>query len=339
MLTLLAPHRLLRSLALAMLGTWSLLPTSAATFSGNARLEVPDNTGGLSWNVAGQGLTVSCWLRVSIPTDATIAESMTVLANNRSGTEADPHAYLIRLNTAGQLEFSSKAGASAAFVRTLIAQPYLDRWYHISVTRDMSGNFVGYVDGRKVFEGNAPIETSLNGLSIGGWNASASQGRCFRGDIQEVAILQQVLTPVQIRAFMFADLPVTNLSATLKGYFRLAYSSGPDNWYRNSALSPPTGATNGVPFGSIVFEPLDIAGEQSAFDARRNGGLDSIIPLSGAFTWEQVALARPTPGIAFDLRFSYCSANASPSVKLGESLSPKWQFSERRVRGGAREVR
>jgi hypothetical protein len=39
--------------------------------------------------------------------------------------------------------------------------------------------------------------------------------------------------------------------------------------------------------------------------------------LSGAFAWEQVALARPIPGIALDFRFGYSGANASPGAKIG----------------------
>ena len=34
---------------------------------------------------------------------------------------------------------------------------------------------------------------------------------------------------------MFADLPVTNLAATLKGYFKLAAASDINLWYRNFA--------------------------------------------------------------------------------------------------------
>lgn len=53
------------------------------------------------------------------------------------------------------------------------------------------------------------------------------------------------------------------------------------------------------------------AGEQSTFDSRKNGGREALTPLSGAFSWNQTALARPTPGVAMDLRFGYSSANTT----------------------------
>jgi len=43
--------------------------------------------------------------------------------------------------------------------------------------------------------------------------------------------------------------------------------------------------------------------------------------LSGAFAWEQTALSRPTPGIAFEFRFGYSSANVSAGT-IGGTWTP-----------------
>ena len=41
--------------------------------------------------------------------------------------------------------------------------------------------------------------------------------------------------------------------------------------------------------------------------------------MSGAFSWSQTAFARPTPGVAFELRCGYSSANAFGGFKLGNA--------------------
>ena len=58
--------------------------------------------------------------------------------------------------------------------------------------------------------------------------------------------------------------------------------------------------------------------QQSLFDSRKNRGENAITPLSGSFSWEQTALSRPTPGIAFDFRFGYQSGNAFSTNRLEE---------------------
>ncbi len=318
----------------------------AATFNGNARIEVADTSGGLSWN--GSGLTVACWFKISIPSGTNLAENMTVLVNRKSGNDASAYAYLIQFNVSnGNVEFVTSTGTP--FTYTLIERPYLERWYHVAITRDSGGNFVGYADGRVVFTANNAVGTSTDGVSIGGWNASGSQGRFFFGDIQEIAIHQAVLSAPQVRAFMFTDLPVTNLAATLRGYFKLAYSTNATNFYRNFALNPPAGATEGQPSGPVQFEEVDLGGEQSLFDSRKNGGAQALVALSGSFAWQQTALARPTPGVAFDWRIGYSSANTASGVKLGEfdpfdspDLGRGWRHTfEARIlpEGGLSEVR
>jgi hypothetical protein len=67
----------------------------------------------------------------------------------------------------------------------------------------------------------------------------------------------------------------------------------------------------------VEFEETNQAGEQSYFDAQKNGTQDFLVPLSGAFSINQPIFSRPTPGITFDLRFSYSSANSFGGFKLG----------------------
>ncbi len=302
----------------------ALLPSllSAAVFSGNARVEAADPSGALSWTNTANALTVSCWFKLSVPSDKTLSENMTILVNRRTGNESSLFAYLIRYNFSnGNVEFLSR-GTSGLFTDTLISAPYLERWYHVAVIR--SGDvFTGYVDGRKAFEQTLAIGNSGNsdGVSVGGWGTMGS-GTYLYGEVQEVAVYQTALDVSSVIDNMFRDQPSDLLS--LKGYYKLGYSENTSDGLRNFAPAPPTNTTPAVVSGSgqVTFEEANQAGEQSAFDSRKNGGADALAPLSGSFSWGDVLLARPVPGIAFDLRMSYSSANAFNGSGLGGTDTP-----------------
>lgn len=305
------------------------LSAPAVIFPGNARLEVPDSSGGLSWNPSANALTIQCWFKISIPSGTNLTENMTILADRRTGTQANPHAYLIQYNLqTGNVEFSARG--SGAFTNALIARPYLDRWYHVAVVRQ-GENFTGYVDGREVFNVPSPQAVgnaaNTDGISIGGW----AGGRFFYGEVQEVSIRQEFLDRNFINEFMFSDQPTNNTN--LKGYFKLGYSTNLTDRLRNFAPTPlPSGTEIATATGTVEFEEASQSGEQSKFDSLRNGGRDALTPLSGAFSWRQTALARPTPGIAIDFQFGYSSANAFGGFKLGNAdpyaagaLGPGWR--------------
>src|SRR5207244_11855400 len=99
-------------------------------FPRNARIEINDNSGGLSWDNTINGLTVSCWFKLSIPSGQSISEDMVILVNRRGGTESDPLASLIKfsINT-GSIEFHTHGSGPGAhtYSNTLIPVPYLDR--------------------------------------------------------------------------------------------------------------------------------------------------------------------------------------------------------------------
>lgn len=286
-----------------------LIPHSAraAAFSGNARIEIGD---GLGWDPSKAALTVSCWFKLAIPTGTNLTENMTILVNRRSGDEGNPHAYQIRFNIyTGNIEFTTR-GMSGAYTNTLIERPYLERWYHVAVVRS-ADTFTGYLDGRPVFTAAAAIgsSTSSDGASIGGWGS----GKFLYGEVQEFAVHDSALSQEFIVQNMFANQPAI---PELKGYYKFGYSTNAADNLRNFAPAGP-GPGGVVGSGKVEFEESNQGGEQSAFDSRRNGGRDSLAPLSGAFSWEQTVFARPTPGIAFDLRVGYSSANAFGGFKLG----------------------
>lgn len=298
---------------------------SAATFSGNARLEVADSTGGLSWNPTANALTVECWFKISIPSGTNLTENMTILVNRRGGSQSDPHGYLIYFNIfTGDVEFSTRG--SGTYTNTLISRPYLDRWYHVAVVRQ-GEVFTAYADGRQVFSGSGSVGNAptTDGLSIGGWGS----GKYLFGEVQEVTIYQRALDKSEIVDNLFAD---QSTQPNLMGYFKLAASTSAADRLKNFAPAPPSGTATLSTNGPVTFDETDAAGEQSTYDARRNGGRDALVPLSGAFAWEQTALARPTPGITFDFRFGYSSANSFGGYKLGSAdpfssgpLGPGWR--------------
>ncbi len=240
---------------------------------------------------------------------------MTILVNQSSLADKSPYPFLIRFNASnGNLEFVSK-GTADTFVGTLVERPYLDRWYHAAVVKQ-NDSFGGYLDGRQVFTGTKAIGSAVgSGLSIGGWGS----GRYLSGEVQEVAIYQEAVSPSFIRRFMFVDQPADSVT-TLRAYFKLGYSTNSAATLTNSAASPPSGTTqltaNGS--GNVVFEETDQSGEQSVFDSHKNRGENALAPLSGSFSWEQTVLSRPTPGIALDFRLGYQSGTAFSGTKLGD---------------------
>lgn len=298
----------------------------AASFTNSASVTVSDPSGDLSWKPANRALTVSCWFKLTVPSDRVLSENMTILVNRQDGSENDQHSYLVQFNIqTGDIEFSAR-GDSGGFSSTLIERPYLERWYHVAIVRS-GDEFAGYVDGRPLAVRAQGIgdSSSGQGLSVGGWGS----GRYLFGEVQEVAVYQSALSQDFIVGNMFRDQPT---DPRLTGYFKLAYSTNSTDNLRNFATGSSVPAATKV--GSVEFEETDKAGEQSAFDARKNGGRDAVAPLSGAFSWQQVAFSRPTPGIAFDLRMGYASGNSFGGFKLGGSdpyaagaLGPGWRHS------------
>ena len=290
-------------------------PCRGANFPGNARLEATDTTGDLSWKTGTNALTVSCWFKISVPSNVVINDNMTVLVNNRTGSESSVYSYLVQFNAStGNVEFAARG--TATYTRTLIERPYLDRWYHVAVVR--SGNaYTGYLDGRQVFSDTQDIgnSSSTDGLSIGGWG----NAKYLYGEVQEVAIYQSPpLGQEVINSLMFIDQTPTDYP-NLRGYYKLAYSTVPADNLKNFATTPAAGTNPVVKqgTGSLVFEEANTGGEQSVFDSRKNSGKDALTPLSGSYTWQQTALTRSTQGVPFEFRFGYSSGNAFNSQTLG----------------------
>lgn len=307
--------------------------TTAATFTNNASIQVASDPSQSLTSTSGV-FTVSCWFKLSIPSSASLANNLTILMDRADGNEAANHCYHVRFNISnGDIEFVTK-GASATFTKTLIQDPYPDRWYHLAIIRNIS-TFSFYVDGRPVIttsESGSPVVGNATGagMSIGGIGGTS---RLFYGDVIEVAFYQAALSQSLIQDRMFKD---QSSFANIKGYYKFGYSTSSTNFYRNVVPVPAAGTDPAVKVGSgnIDFEETDQAGEQSIFDSRKNKGDDAIAPLSGAFSWSHAALARPVPGISFDFEFGYGSATPTSAPTDGtpdpydrRTLGPGWRHS------------
>ncbi len=302
-----------------MTATILALPSSikAGIFPGNALASAGDSSGDLSYNPlartpAPNALTVSCWFKISVPSGTNITQNMTILVNRRTGDESSPFAYLVQFNaTTGNVEFSARG--TSTFTGTLVQRPYLDRWYHVAVARSGS-NFTGYLDGRQVFSVAQDVGSSANtdGISIGGWNGS----RFLYGEVQEAAIYQAALSQELIGSLMFVDQQPATLPA-LRGYYKLAYSTTASDNLKNFATTPAAGTDPLTQSGTITFEEANTGGEQSLFDSKKNGGQNALTPLSGAYSWQQTTISRPTAGVPFEFRIGYSSGSAFNSQTLG----------------------
>lgn len=247
------------------------------------------------------------------------------------GNESANFSYLLRYSIASNtIEFVTQ-GSSGRYVKALIQNPYLERWYHVAVSRSGS-SFNSYVDGRPVLPSdNASVGTTTgSGVAVGGINGSSKQ---FYGDIIEAAIYSSALSQSIIQQRMFQD---QRAFSNLKGYYKFGYSTNSADFYHNFASPPPAGTDPATPLGSgsITFYQVDQAGEQSIFDATKNHGENAATPLSAAFAWQQTAFARPVPGVAFDFEYGYSSALPTQAPTDGTTdpydqrvLGPGWRNS------------
>ena len=308
--------------SLLLLSAFCLLlpsfPSRAGLFSGNASVGITDTTGGLSWISSTNLLTVQCWFKLSIPSGVTPTANMTILVNRTSSGDTNtPHAYNLWWDyRANNIQFSTRSSSSNAWQGILIPRPYLDRWYHVAVVRN-GVTLTAFVDGQVVTTGTVTGDTrSTNGVSIGGWG----NANYLYGEVQEVSIYDADLSTA-ISALMFVDQKTNVLS--LRGYYKLGYSTNAADYYRNFAMAKPAGTDPAAPAGpgQILFEETDQKGEQSSFDATVDGGKNAIVPLSGAFAWRHSAFSRPAPGVPFDFSIAY-----SPGA-TGGALGPGWSHS------------
>ena len=209
---------------LLILFVYALLASklSAATFNATASVSATDTIHALSADPANNNvLTVSCWFRIVVPTGVSVTEDMTILMDRTDRNVNSNHSYHLRFNASnGNVEFVTR-GSLDAYTNTLIHHPFLDRWYHVAVTR--SGNsFSSYVDGRALNSDVAAIGSAVgSGLSIGGINGTS---RVFRGDVIEVAVYRSLVDPETIRQRRFLD---QRTFQDLVGYYKLGYSTNP----------------------------------------------------------------------------------------------------------------
>lgn len=275
------------------------------------RVEIADTTGGLSWVPANNALTVSCWFKLSVPSNVSLTQNMLIAVDRRTGSETDPHAYLIQWNiNTGRVEFSARGTNGALAPQVLVDHPLLERWYHVAVVRSGS-QFTGYLDGRQAFQINQDIGNAGNtdGISLGGW----SNSRRFRGEILEFCVWQEAVDPSLLSQLMFLDI-TSSAFPTLVGYYKL----GATNSLANVALNPPVGTNPAAAIGPVTFPSANVSGEQSTFDAYKNGGRDAVASLGGGFSWQQLAFARPTVGIPFEFRIGYSSSHVNNQSSFGQ---------------------
>jgi len=251
-----------------------------------------------------------CWVKLSFPSNITLTNTdrMVVLVNRQTGNATNsPYAYLIQFNAStGNLEFQTRGTSATSSALTLVARPFLDRWYHVAIVR--AGNVIqAYVDGEPVaptVDASSLGNTSTtDGVSIGGWTGY----RDLLGEVEELRIFQTALDQPTIQEIMFEDLNPPDWSS-LTGYYKFNAATSQSDSLKNYSQNPSADASSAAISGSgVTFPQVDEAGEQSVFDAQRNGGRNAIAPLSGAFIWQRPLISRPTKGLTFDFSIGYSS--------------------------------
>ncbi len=297
-------------LTAAILGA-GVLSGRGVTFTNNACLMVTNDPAKSLTSTSGV-FTVACWFRLTVPSSLPVTEDMTLFMDRADGDESANYSFLLRVNTtSGALEFLSK-GTSSSASKQLLDSLFVGRWYHLAVTKTSGGVLTGYIDGKQVFQAGVTLgDTTGSGFAIGGFNGTS---KLFYGDIIEVSLYDVDLQYQDIRDMMFSDQRLSPFPDSLRAYYKLGYSTNAADNLANFVTPTPVGTSPiaKVGSGNVAFDPVDQTGEQSLFDSHVNGGQNAIAPLSGLFSWQQAALSRPVPGIAFDFRYVYSGALPGP---------------------------
>ena len=144
-----------------------------ATFTNNASIQISDPTSSLT-STSG-AFTVSCWFRISIPSSLTLSDNMDILMDRTDGNESASFSYLLRYNiTNNAIEFVTQ-GSSGIYSKVLVQNPYIERWYHVAVTRTSSGGFgffTAYVDGRALAPFNQLANVGDTEMDPKNWTSS-----------------------------------------------------------------------------------------------------------------------------------------------------------------------
>lgn len=187
------------------------------------------------------------------------------------------------------MEFTAR-GTSALPAQTLIYRPYLDRWYHVAITRYV-GEFIGYLDGRVAFSTMVDIGSAFNtsGVFIG---AAPDDSAGLDGDVQEVAPYESGLPQEAIAQYTFADQPVAEPS--LRGYYKLG--AIPNQDLKNHAASPSSATNSATKFGSVTLRRRIARASSPFLIPEKSGGRDAVASLSGGFSWDHTILAATDHG-------------------------------------------
>jgi len=177
-------------------GSW----VADGAFGGALRLAAGDHVTVAGFPQATAGWTVSVWTRA---TAADLAESATNdFAPIISAETQFAGGWQINLDNRGMgqrfLAAYWAGGAASEYVRVFCSCVEPDRWIHLTAVWDGERAMVSlYRDAQKVGEAHmpSPISNSDTTLYLGAWN---QPGRFFVGDLDDFAIWQRALQPVEI---------------------------------------------------------------------------------------------------------------------------------------------
>lgn len=177
----------------------------------------------LGRNVIGQTLTWSAWVYVS-----SLSADRAILGGSNGGPE-------FRIDKSGNLQFLDQ---NTAVIATSVGMVPVNKWTHVVLTYDSSGNYRFYIDGSAAGSGtNLHSYTTTSPLDIG-TSYSSVPVDWFKGSIQEVRIYNRVLTATEVARLYNAGKTVVGSSPTnlvtngLTAYW--TFDGADTNWTANT---------------------------------------------------------------------------------------------------------
>lgn len=218
-------------------------------FGGNRYVNIPNSSGLNPTNA----ITLEAWIKAD--SWKTLSWQGSIIS--KDGWAAGEQGYVLRCGANGTLSFNLGRGPNWEELTSTSGQMQTNKWYHVAATWNGSVQRL-YINGIEVASRNfsGTINNGSYALRIGAMTYSPGGIRDFDGQIDEVRIWNQAITPSNLRSWMCQRLTSSHpQDSALIAYYTFDESTGTTatdgsgNNFNGSLVGSPTRMTSGAPIG------------------------------------------------------------------------------------------
>ncbi len=239
------------------------LSSYSLSFDGsNDYIKIPST--GLSLN----DWTMSCWVKVGSSNTATYPGILSTRSGSDNDYQTGVTIQLLEGSGGGYFYFDMEGNATDGHISEVSANtPTVGKWYHLAYTVDRDGGSGGvkqYVNGVLANTDTAVDNaTSIDNIQIGARYYSSAIGQYFKGNLDEAALWDAVLSEKDIKGIYNNGMPnnlllpgvyATDRTSNLKGWWRFEEVSGTS--VADSSGNGNTGTISGASSGGGKQLPI-----------------------------------------------------------------------------------